>query len=149
VVAAFERLLGQLVTVAPPLPLGPAELSALLGSPGTTVWVARDGTQGAIVGTITLVVFRTPTGLRANIESLVVDEAARGRGIGEALCQAAVRQAEHIGASSVDLTSAPTRMAANRLYLRLGFERRETNVYRFHIRPEPAKGPPKGQRQGQ
>jgi ribosomal protein S18 acetylase RimI-like enzyme len=127
VLHALDRLLPALAPSAPPL--GPAEVAELLAGPGTTVWVARD--EGRVVGAITLVVFRTPTGLRANIESLVVDPAARGRGIGEALCRAALARAGQVGADTVDLTSAPARQAANRLYLRLGFERRDTNVYRY------------------
>jgi ribosomal protein S18 acetylase RimI-like enzyme len=133
VVQAFARLIAQLAPSSPPL--GGERLGELLAAPGTTVWVAR--AEGAIVGTITLVVFRTPTGLRANIESLVVDEAVRGRGVGEALCRVAMSEAERARADTVDLTSAPTRLAANRLYQRLGFERRVTNVYRWRPRPGP------------
>ncbi len=80
---------------------------------------------------MTLVVFRIPTGVRAWIEDVVVDEAARGRGVGEALNRAALELAERRGARSVDLTSRPSREAANRLYRKLGFVERETNVYRF------------------
>ncbi len=86
---------------------------------------------GPIVGSLTLAVFRVPTGLRAWIEDVVVDESARGAGAGEALVLAAVRRAEAEGARTVDLTSRPSREAANRLYLRVGFEARTTNVYRF------------------
>jgi ribosomal protein S18 acetylase RimI-like enzyme len=131
---ALVRLVPLLHPTAPPL--GPAEVAELLGARGTTVWLARAGAD--VVGAITLVVFRTPTGLRANIESLVVEPAARGRGIGEALCRAALARAGAVGADTVDLTSAPARAAANRLYLRLGFERRDTNVYRYRPprRPE-------------
>ncbi len=83
------------------------------------------------MGTLTLAVFRIPTGVRAWIEDVVVDEAARGQGVGEALTLAAVELARNAGARSVELTSRPTREAANRLYRRLGFEERETNVWRF------------------
>jgi ribosomal protein S18 acetylase RimI-like enzyme len=87
--------------------------------------------DGTIVGTLTLAIFRIPTGLRAWIEDVVVDERARGRGVGAALTNAAIRLASDQGARTVDLTSRPSREAANRLYQRLGFVARETNVYRF------------------
>ena len=77
------------------------------------------------------VVFRIPTAVRAIIEDVVVDAAARGRGVGEALTNAAVARARAEGCRTVDLTSRPSREAANRLYQRLGFQPRDTNVYRF------------------
>jgi ribosomal protein S18 acetylase RimI-like enzyme len=82
------------------------------------------------VGSLTLAVFRLPTGVRAWIEDVVVDGSARGTGVGEALVAEAVRRAGDVGAKTVDLTSRPDREAANRLYLRAGFVARETNVYR-------------------
>jgi len=88
--------------------------------------------SGAIVGSLTLALFRVPTGVRAWIEDVVVDESARGAGAGEALVIAALARAEAEGAKSVDLTSRPSREGANRLYVRLGFETRETNVYRYN-----------------
>ena len=106
----------------------------MVSAPGTHLLVARaspDGRPPAIVGTLTLVVFRIPTGVRAWIEDVVVDESARGRGVGEALTVAAIGLATGAGARTVDLTSRPTREAANRLYRRLGFELRDTNVYRY------------------
>src|SRR5262245_39111901 len=108
----------------------------ILAAPSTTVLLARDLRAGRrIVGMLTLVVFRIPTGVRAWIEDVVVDEAARGRGVGEALTLAAVELARSAGARSVELTSRPTREAANRLYRRLGFEERETNVLRLTLEP--------------
>jgi ribosomal protein S18 acetylase RimI-like enzyme len=86
-----------------------------------------------VIGTLTLALFRIPTGVRAWIEDVVVDEAARGRGAGEALTREALRLAEEAGARTVDLTSRPEREAANRLYQRLGFERRSTSVYRLEL----------------
>jgi ribosomal protein S18 acetylase RimI-like enzyme len=88
------------------------------------------------VGSLTLAVFRIPTGLRAWIEDVVVDESARGQGVGEALNRAALDRAAALGAVTVDLTSRPSRAAANRLYQRLGFEPRETNVYRYDLRAQ-------------
>ncbi|MBW3615957.1 MAG: GNAT family N-acetyltransferase [Actinobacteria bacterium] len=126
-VSAFGRLVPQLSRSAPPPDAD--QLAEMLAHPGTTVFVARDD-EGIIGGTLTLVVFRIPTGIRAWIEDVVVDEALRGRGAGEALTRAALDKAAELGARTVDLTSRPSREAANRLYQRLGFERRDTNVYR-------------------
>ena len=131
VVAAFQRLVPQLSRSSLP-PTG-AELAEMVAAPTTTVLVARNG-SGDIVGTLTLVVFRIPTGLRAWIEDVVVDAAARGSGVGSALTRAAIAHATEAGARSLDLTSRPSREEANRLYRRLGFRQRETNVWRFEVR---------------
>jgi ribosomal protein S18 acetylase RimI-like enzyme len=130
-VSAISLLLPQLSSASPP---SAEELAAVVDSPATSLLVARDG--DAVVGTLTLAVFRIPTGVRAWIEDVVVDEAARGQGVGEALTLAAVELARSAGARSVELTSRPTREAANRLYRRLGFEERETNVLRLTLEPE-------------
>jgi len=127
-VDALQRLLPQLSSSAPP-PTD-AELQAMVDSPATAVFVARDRPGGEIVGSLTLALFRIPTGMRAWIEDVVVDEAARGRGAGSALVQAALDRAGAAGCRTVDLTSRPSRADANRLYLSLGFEARQTNVYR-------------------
>jgi ribosomal protein S18 acetylase RimI-like enzyme len=82
---------------------------------------------------LTLVIFRTPTGARAWIEDVVVDESARGQGAGEALVAEAIRLASDAGARTVDLTSRPSRESANRLYEKIGFQARETNVYRYDL----------------
>ena len=124
-VDALARLVPQLSRTAPP-PARP-ELEEIAAT--QTLLVARDG--GRIVGALTLVVYRIPTGLRARVEDGVVDESARGRGIGEALTREAVERARAAGARYVELTSHASRPAANRLYQRLGFELRETNVYRL------------------
>lgn len=130
VVAALGRLVPQLSRSAP-VP-SEAEVAEIVSSPATVLLVARDE-QATIVGALTLVLFRIPTGLRAWIEDVVVDESARGAGVGEALSRAALAVAADRGARSVDLTSRPSREAANRLYRRLGFERRDTNVYRYDV----------------
>src|SRR5687768_11433999 len=104
----------------------------MLAASGTHVLVARED-DGTIVGTLTLVVFRIPTGMRAWIEDVVVDESARGQGAGEALTMRAVELAGEVGAKTVDLTSRPSRDAANRLYQRLDFTFRDTNVYRYTV----------------
>ena len=86
-----------------------------------------------IVDSINLSMLRIPNGLRAWIEDVVVAESGRRRGVGEALTRAAIRRAEEVGARTVDLTSRASREAANRLYLRVGFKQRDTNVYRYTL----------------
>ena len=93
--------------------------------------------DGTIVGTSTLAVFRIPTALRAWIEDVVVDAEARGQGVGEALTRAMVERARERGCRTVDLTSRPHREDANRLYRRMGFHQRDTNVYRLDLLAEP------------
>ncbi len=127
-VAAFRRLTPQLSKTAP-VP-GGAELAEMVRSPATVLLMARDGEKG-LVGSMTLVLFRIPTGIRAWIEDVVVDQDSRGRGVAEILCREALNRASAAGARTVDLTSRPSREAANRLYRRLGFVERETNVYRW------------------
>ena len=127
VVAAFGRLLPQLSRSAPPLDR--AGLDRIVGSAATTLLIARTGDP--VVGTLSLVMFPIPTGLRAWIEDVIVDEAARGQGIGEALMAEAVRIAGQAGARTVDLTSRPSREAAGRLYERVGFQSRSTRMYRY------------------
>lgn len=128
-VEAFARLTPQLSSSSPAP--GADELAAIVASPATVLFVAKDIDSGTIVGALTLALFRIPTGLRAWIEDVVVDEAARGRGVGAALSNAAIDRARREGAKTVDLTSRPSRAAANRLYKRVGFEERDTNVYRY------------------
>jgi ribosomal protein S18 acetylase RimI-like enzyme len=95
------------------------------------LFVARDP---AIIGVLTLHLYRVPTGLSARIDDVIVATEARGRGVGEALTRAAIDHARAAGARAVNLTSHPRREAANRLYQRLGFERRDTNVYVYKLR---------------
>jgi ribosomal protein S18 acetylase RimI-like enzyme len=126
---ALNQLLPQLSTTADELTM--TQLEELVDSASTSLFVARE--DGKAVGALTLAVFRIPTGLRGWIEDVVVDESARGTGVGEALTLAAIDESRRRGVRSLDLTTRPTREAANRLYARLGFERRETNVYRFSL----------------
>ena len=129
-VDAFVRLTPQL-SRSNPAPTR-AELDEIVRSEASRLLIARDD-EGTIVGSLTLVLFRIPTAVRAWIEDVVVDEAARGQGVGEALNREALRIAAEAGARTVDLTSRPSREAANRLYQRIGFEQRETNVYRYDL----------------
>jgi len=128
-VAAMARLVPQLSTSNPPPDA--AALSAIVASDASVLLLAEE--DGEVVGAMTLVVFTIPTGVRAWIEDVVVDEVARGRGVGDALNRAAIERAREAGARTVDLTSRPSREAANHLYRRLGFEQRDTNVYRLDL----------------
>jgi len=129
VVDALNELLPQLSSTTAVVTSD--QLRELVESPSTTLFMAR--MNGQRVGSLTLVVFRIPTGLRGWIEDVVVHESARGAGVGEALTRAAIDEAKRRGVRSLDLTTRPSRDAANRLYTRLGFERRDTNVYRFFL----------------
>lgn len=131
VLTEVRRLLPQLSSSAPP-PTA-EELREIVESPATVLFVARLGRGGPIVGSLTLAVFRIPTGQRAWIEDVVVDTAVRGRGAGSALVHAALEHAARVGCRTVDLTSRPSRRDANRLYVSLGFGARETNVYRREL----------------
>lgn len=131
IVDAMERLVPQLSRSNPPPTT--AELGELVASPATDLFLAL-ADDGTIVGTATLVTFRIPTGMRAWIEDVVVDQAAGRQGIGRALTEAMIHRARDRGCVTVDLTSRPFREAANRLYQRAGFVPRETTVYRFDLR---------------
>jgi ribosomal protein S18 acetylase RimI-like enzyme len=129
VVQAFAVLIPQLSS-SNPAP-DRAGLQKIVDHEATTLFLAR--VDGRIVGLLTLAVFPIPTGIRAWIEDVVVDESARGHGVGEALNRSALEHARRLGAITVELTSRPSREAANRLYTRMGFETRETNVYRYEL----------------
>jgi len=127
VVEAVARLMPQLLPALPPPTHD--DVATVIESPATRLLLAHDGEAGPIVGTATLVLYRTPSRIHARLENVVVDEPARGRGAGEALTREAVRLAREAGASVIELNSNPRREAANRLYRRLGFELHETNNY--------------------
>ena len=129
IVAAISGLLPLLSKSAPPP--SQDQIAEIVESPVSTLFIAKDDRTGEIVGTLTLVVFRIPSGVRAWIEDVIVAEVARGQGSGEALSRAALEAARLSGARTVELTSRPSREAANRLYRRIGFVERETNVYRY------------------
>lgn len=129
VLEALHRLIPQLSSSS--APVSAAELRDIVTSDSSVLFIAR--LDNRIVGSLTLATFRIPTGIRAWIEDVVVDESARGHGVGEALNRAALDEAKRRGAKTVDLTSRPSREAANRLYRRIGFAARETNVYRYEL----------------
>ncbi|HYN33855.1 MAG TPA: GNAT family N-acetyltransferase [Ilumatobacteraceae bacterium] len=126
-VDAFERLIPQLSSSSP----APSaqQLRELVSSPDTVLFIAR--VDGRVLGSLTLAFYRIPTGLKAWIEDVVVDGEARGHGVGAELNLAALVEAKARGAKDVSLTSRPSREAANRLYQRIGFQARDTNVYRY------------------
>lgn len=131
-VAAFERLIPQLSSSNPP-PSRDA-LAEIIDDPGNVVFIARDEARDdTIVGTLTLATFRIPTAVRAWIEDVVADAAASGQRVGELLSSAAVDEARRRGAKTVELTSRPSRQAANHIYKKLGFQQRDTNVYRLTL----------------
>jgi ribosomal protein S18 acetylase RimI-like enzyme len=109
--------------------LNEAELREILHSGTTHLLVARQ--DGKLYGMLTLAIFRIPTCICGLVEDVVVDEAIRGYGLGKMLLEAAIELARAEGAQQLDLTSRPSREAANRLYQNLGFEKRDTNVYRL------------------
>jgi ribosomal protein S18 acetylase RimI-like enzyme len=126
-VSAFERLIPQLSSSSPPP--SREQLVELVENDDTVLFLAV--VNDRIMGSLTLAFYRIPTGLKAWIEDVVVDDAARGRGLGSALNDAALNEARVRGAKDVSLTSRPAKEAANRLYKRIGFEARETNIYRY------------------
>lgn len=133
---ATPRLVRALAALLPQLSPNLAKptqkkVKALLADPATTLLVAQDG--DAIIGTATLVVYTTPAWVKARIEDVVVDENVRGRGIGEALVRACIEEARKRSVQVLELQSAQWREVANRLYPRLGFELRESNVYRMTL----------------
>jgi ribosomal protein S18 acetylase RimI-like enzyme len=132
-VDAAGRLLSQLSSAAAPLDAD--ELVRIVSHQATTLFVARS--DGTIAGMLTLVIYPLPSGLRARIEDVVVDKDARGRGVGSALTMAALDLAQAQGARSIDLTSRASRVEANRLYQQLGFQLRDSNVYRYQPEPRP------------
>ena len=127
---AFQRLVPQLTNNNPPPSLN--DLAALVRDSSSTLMVARNE-KNEIIGALTLTVYRVPTGIRSIIEDVIVDNSARGQGIGEALLLRAIEIAKEKGASNISLTSNPLREAANRLYLRVGFKKRETNAYQMKL----------------
>jgi ribosomal protein S18 acetylase RimI-like enzyme len=130
---AVARLIPQLSRSSPPPTV--EHLRLIVTDPTTTLLLATmGGGDENVVGMMTLVIFTLPTGVRAWVEDVVVDDEARGAGVASALVNAALERSQERGARTVDLTSRPDRDAANRLYVRLGFVRRETNVYRRTLR---------------
>lgn len=131
--AALVDLVPQLSRSNPPPALG--AVVAMLNHQAVTQFLARDD-HGSIVGVATLAVFPIPTGQRAWIEDVIVDEASSGQGLGQLLTEAMLERARALDCVTVDLTSRPSREAANHLYRKVGFHQRETNVMRRELRGE-------------
>ncbi|MBE0671258.1 MAG: GNAT family N-acetyltransferase [Anaerolineales bacterium] len=127
---AFQRLVPQLTNNNPPPSLD--DLAALVRDSSSTLLIARND-NGDVIGALTLVVYRVPTGIRSVIEDVIVDISARGEGVGEALMLRGIELAREKGAGNISLTSNPMRVAANKLYLRVGFTKRETNAYQMKL----------------
>lgn len=125
---AINEMIPQLSRSTPPLSV--EDVERVVNQQGVFLFGYRTD-EGELVGMLTLATFVIPTGVRAWIEDVVVLESARGHGAGQKLVEAAIDYAAKIGARTVDLTSRPSREAANRLYVRCGFHTRETNVYRY------------------
>ncbi len=133
---ATQELLDALTTLLPQLnpriePLSMERLSRVVGDPATTLLLVRD--DGRIVGAAAVLVYATPAFVKARIEDVVVDENSRGKGVGDALVRRCIEVARERGAEIVELQSARWREVANRLYPRLGFQLRESNLYRLEL----------------
>jgi ribosomal protein S18 acetylase RimI-like enzyme len=129
VLTSVNRLLPQLSKSAKLIDI--KQLNRLTESECTRLYFAKEGTE--VLGMLSLVVFPIPTGIKAWIEDVVVDERARGKGVGKALMKKALAEAVNLGTKSIDLTSRPSRETANKLYQSIGYQERETNVYRYKI----------------
>ena len=134
--AATQELLDALISLLPQLnpqlePLTMQRLSRVIADPATTLLVVQDGAR--IVGAAAVLVYATPAFVKARIEDVVVDEQSRGKGVGEALVRRCLEVARERGAEIVELQSARWREAANRLYPRLGFQLRDSNLYRLNL----------------
>jgi ribosomal protein S18 acetylase RimI-like enzyme len=130
VLHSLQSLLRQLTTAD--IIFSKAELEKILHSGNTGLLIARDpSASGKIIGTLSYAFFRVPTGLNFRIEDVVVDWEARGRGVGRELMVEAIKKAKEIQADKIDLTSSPSREAANKLYQSMGFKLKKTNVYRY------------------
>jgi GNAT superfamily N-acetyltransferase len=129
VLAALQRLLPQL---SPGTTITESWLREIIDTPGTHLFITRDD-DGLITGSFTLTEQKIPTGMKVWLEDVVVDEQARGQGLGDTIVQYAIDYARKLGTKKLDLTSVPERVAANKLYQKWGFVRRETNVYRLRF----------------
>ncbi|GAB4484781.1 MAG: hypothetical protein Fur0016_15690 [Anaerolineales bacterium] len=128
--SAFERLIPQLTQAPVPTP---GELQSLIDSPSRLILARYPDETGPIVGSACLGVFRTPSGLHAHIEDVIVDESLRGQGIGEGLVNALLDIARQMGLKGVSLTCNPRRVAANQLYKKMGFKEWKTNTYWYEL----------------
>lgn len=129
IITAFNRLMQQLSSNYKPI--AKEYLIDIINSSNIIIFVAKE--NETIIGSLSLVFYNIPTGMKAWVEDVVIDQSVRGKGVGKALIEQAIFYAKQSGASKLDLTSSPERVAANKLYQKLNFEKRETNVYRLML----------------
>ena len=124
---AMQRFLNQLTTS--PMVLTESMFHQLLDSENSHLFFIIKDEQ--IAGMLTVGIYHSPTGGKAWIEDVVVDETFRGQGLSKVLVAHAIEFVKSQQIPLLMLTSNPTRIAANKLYQAMGFERKETNVYRM------------------
>ena len=130
--SVMTKLLSQLTSSE--LSFSQKDLKRIVASKSSILFAAVDKELNSnVFGILTLVLIDIPTAALARIEDVVVDKTVRGKGIGEAITLAAIERARELGITKIDLTSSPSRIAANKLYKRLGFKQRTTNVYRYEV----------------
>ena len=129
-VDAFQKLFPQLTSSRKPP--SKKELEEIIAPDSTILLISSEDKEGMkITGTLSIAFYKTPSGHHAWIEDVIVDEHFRGKGIGKSLVNKALEFAREKKADSVNLTSMPARVAANKLYLKTGFVKRETNVLKY------------------
>lgn len=114
-------------------PLEDDDLENIIASKTSSLFIVKETPTQKIAGMVTLIVYRIPDTTKGSIEDLVVSESFRGNGLGEKLLMAAIEKAKVLGVRTLMLTSNPSRVAANKLYQKLGFEHYETNVYKVKL----------------
>ena len=124
---AMQRFLNQLTTS--PMVLTESMFHQLLSSENSHLFFIMKDEQ--IAGMLTVGIYYSPTGGKAWIEDVVVDETFRGQGLSKLLVAHAIEFVKSQQIPLLMLTSNPKRIAANKLYQAMGFERKETNVYRM------------------
>lgn len=130
-IGALNKLLKQLDNTA--IPLTQIDIKHMIASSANRLFVARRLDNKEIIGMLTMIIFRIPFAKKGLLEDIVVDKAYREKGVGTKLIKTAVSQARKEGVIYLDFTSGPTRVAANNLYNRLGFKKRDTNIYRIRL----------------
>lgn len=125
----LEELLNQLTPL--PSTLSEQTLRAVLDDSASRLYLLEE--ENRVVGMLTLGIYHSPTGSKGWIEDVVVDDACRGRGYGRMLVAHAIEEAKMAGVAQLMLTSNPLRVAANKLYRAMGFQRKETNCYRREL----------------
>ncbi len=124
---AINRLIAQLSTSSHTFT--EAELNSLIASPQSHLYALEYDEK--IIGMVTLCIYQCPTGRKAWIEDVVVDQNHRGKGYGKLMLRKAMEECQNRGNVTLMLTSRPSRIVANQLYQSLGFEKLETNVYKM------------------